>query len=320
MLLGARPEEPSRSPKRAASEPLFADELERQGVARSSASTGARRRRAGDARAPCPRRRGDRARQRRGGGAARRAQPLLVGVGVARDLLPGVSARTLLHAGPPIEWADMSGPLRGAIVGAAVHEGLADDHEEAERTGRRRRVRVRPVPRARRGRPDGRRRQPLDADVHRRERHARQPRVLHVQRGARQGAALRRQRRRGARPPGAGSATCSRACSRGRSSGSAAGRPAGDDRPGAADGRRGPQPQPRRHVAAAARAAAGADRARRAVRRRRRRRALHRRQRPLLPEPDDAGLARRRPTPRRASSAPRSSRRWPATAPSSASA
>ena len=61
------------------------------------------------------------------------AQPLLVGVGVARDLLPDMEERTILHAGPPIEWADMSGPLRGAVLGAAVYEGLAGDLEEAER-------------------------------------------------------------------------------------------------------------------------------------------------------------------------------------------
>jgi hypothetical protein len=61
------------------------------------------------------------------------AQPLLVGVGVARDLLPDVGERTILHAGPPIEWADMSGPLRGAVIGAAVYEGWASDHEDAER-------------------------------------------------------------------------------------------------------------------------------------------------------------------------------------------
>ena len=41
--------------------------------------------------------------------------------------------RTILHAGPPIEWADMSGPLRGAVLGAAVYEGLAGDLSEAER-------------------------------------------------------------------------------------------------------------------------------------------------------------------------------------------
>jgi hypothetical protein len=61
------------------------------------------------------------------------AQSLLAGVDVARELLPGMTDRTLLHAGPPIEWPDMSGPLRGAIVGAALHEGLAADHEDAAR-------------------------------------------------------------------------------------------------------------------------------------------------------------------------------------------
>jgi hypothetical protein len=44
-----------------------------------------------------------------------------------------MSDRTILHAGPPIEWADMSGPLRGAVIGAAVYEGLAEDREDAER-------------------------------------------------------------------------------------------------------------------------------------------------------------------------------------------
>jgi Protein of unknown function (DUF1116) len=61
------------------------------------------------------------------------AQPMLVGVGTARDLLPDFGDRTLLHAGPPIEWADMSGPLRGAIAGAAVYEGLAGDAADAGR-------------------------------------------------------------------------------------------------------------------------------------------------------------------------------------------
>ncbi len=61
------------------------------------------------------------------------AQPHLVGVGTARDLLPDIGDRTILHAGPPIDWPDMSGPLRGAVIGAAVYEGLASDREDAAR-------------------------------------------------------------------------------------------------------------------------------------------------------------------------------------------
>jgi hypothetical protein len=41
--------------------------------------------------------------------------------------------RTLLHAGPPIEWSAASGPLRGALIGACLFEGWASDVEEAER-------------------------------------------------------------------------------------------------------------------------------------------------------------------------------------------
>ena len=37
-----------------------------------------------------------------------------------------------LHAGPPIGWDRASGPLRGALIGAVVYEGLAATPEEAE--------------------------------------------------------------------------------------------------------------------------------------------------------------------------------------------
>jgi hypothetical protein len=59
------------------------------------------------------------------------ARPLVVGVGTAGELLPGMTPHTFLHAGPPIDWPDMSGPLRGAIIGAALFEGLASNVEEA---------------------------------------------------------------------------------------------------------------------------------------------------------------------------------------------
>ncbi|MCV2491149.1 DUF1116 domain-containing protein [Geodermatophilus sp. YIM 151500] len=56
----------------------------------------------------------------------------LVDVRPAREVLD-LPDRTLLHAGPPIDWASASGPLRGALVGACLFEGWADDVEEAER-------------------------------------------------------------------------------------------------------------------------------------------------------------------------------------------
>ncbi|MBI5350754.1 MAG: DUF1116 domain-containing protein, partial [Chloroflexi bacterium] len=52
-------------------------------------------------------------------------------VAVARDVIPGMKDNLLLHAGPPIEWKRMSGPLRGAIIGALIFEGKAKDEKEA---------------------------------------------------------------------------------------------------------------------------------------------------------------------------------------------
>jgi Protein of unknown function (DUF1116) len=43
------------------------------------------------------------------------------------------NARLLLHAGPPVDWADMCGPMHGAMIGAALHEGWADTPERAEK-------------------------------------------------------------------------------------------------------------------------------------------------------------------------------------------
>jgi len=59
------------------------------------------------------------------------ARPLLKGVATARDVIPGMRDGLILHAGPPIEWERMSGPLRGAVVGALLFEGLAKDEADA---------------------------------------------------------------------------------------------------------------------------------------------------------------------------------------------
>jgi hypothetical protein len=66
-------------------------------------------------------------------GRMQAAQPLLVGVARAADVLPGVTERTILHSGPPLEWRDAAGPLRGAVIGALIYEDLADTPERAER-------------------------------------------------------------------------------------------------------------------------------------------------------------------------------------------
>ena len=61
------------------------------------------------------------------------ADPVLADVRRAGELIPALDAkRLLLHAGPPIEWARMCGPLRGAVCGAIVFEGWAADLAAAE--------------------------------------------------------------------------------------------------------------------------------------------------------------------------------------------
>jgi hypothetical protein len=59
------------------------------------------------------------------------ARPILKSVAVARDVIPGMKDNLFLHAGPPIEWVRMSGPLRGAIIGAMLFEGIAKSEAEA---------------------------------------------------------------------------------------------------------------------------------------------------------------------------------------------
>ncbi|MEV0321096.1 DUF1116 domain-containing protein [Streptomyces sp. NPDC050658] len=61
-------------------------------------------------------------------------QPLLVDVAPAAELIPELAAeRLLLHAGPPIAYDRMCGPMRAAVTGAALLEGWAATPEEAER-------------------------------------------------------------------------------------------------------------------------------------------------------------------------------------------
>jgi uncharacterized protein DUF1116 len=59
------------------------------------------------------------------------ARPVLTGLAAAREVVPGMREELLLHAGPPITWERMSGPLRGAVVGALIFEGRARDEAGA---------------------------------------------------------------------------------------------------------------------------------------------------------------------------------------------
>ena len=56
---------------------------------------------------------------------------LWVDVCAARDVVPGMDDYTVFHAGPPVAWEKMCGPMRGAIIGASMFEGWAKTPEEA---------------------------------------------------------------------------------------------------------------------------------------------------------------------------------------------
>jgi hypothetical protein len=60
------------------------------------------------------------------------AQAHLVDVRPASEAL-GLEPGQFLHAGPPVDWERASGPMRGALIGAMLFEGMADSPEAAER-------------------------------------------------------------------------------------------------------------------------------------------------------------------------------------------
>src|SRR6185312_17400507 len=59
------------------------------------------------------------------------AEPVLVDVRPAGEAIAGLGEHMILHAGPPIAWERMCGPLRGAVAGAILFEGWAADLEGA---------------------------------------------------------------------------------------------------------------------------------------------------------------------------------------------
>ncbi len=63
----------------------------------------------------------------------RESQPFLVDVVPAKSVIPVLNTRTLLHAGPPILYHEMTGPMQGSCVGAALFEGWAENETDARR-------------------------------------------------------------------------------------------------------------------------------------------------------------------------------------------
>jgi len=59
-------------------------------------------------------------------------KPFLVGMGKALDVVPGMRKNVILHAGPPIAWERMCGPMRGGVIGALLYEGMAKTAREAQ--------------------------------------------------------------------------------------------------------------------------------------------------------------------------------------------
>jgi hypothetical protein len=61
-----------------------------------------------------------------------RAKPALIDVSTAGEAIPGMKRNMILHAGPPVTWEKMSGPMKGAVIGGLILEGFAKTRQEAE--------------------------------------------------------------------------------------------------------------------------------------------------------------------------------------------
>lgn len=59
------------------------------------------------------------------------SRPMLVDMDLAIHCVPGMTKKTILHSGPYISWEHMCGPMKGAVIGALIYEGLASGREEA---------------------------------------------------------------------------------------------------------------------------------------------------------------------------------------------
>src|SRR3954469_23662605 len=76
------------------------------------------------------------AREQANAEAARRmceAEPVLVDLRPAGEVVPGMTPTTILTSGAPLGWEEYEGGQRRALVSAAIYEGLAADEADAVR-------------------------------------------------------------------------------------------------------------------------------------------------------------------------------------------
>ncbi len=66
----------------------------------------------------------------------KRSQAVWIGMDLALRAVPGMTPKTILHAGPPIAYEQMCGPMQGAVQGTLLYEGLAEDAAGADRLAR----------------------------------------------------------------------------------------------------------------------------------------------------------------------------------------
>lgn len=60
------------------------------------------------------------------------SQPFLIDVVPAKSVIEILNDKVILHAGPPIEYHEMTGPMQGACIGAVLFEGWAQDEQGAK--------------------------------------------------------------------------------------------------------------------------------------------------------------------------------------------
>jgi len=60
------------------------------------------------------------------------ADPVLVDIVPAGQIVPGLEDRMVLHSGPPVDWQHMSGAQKGAVIAMTIFEGWAGDIQSAE--------------------------------------------------------------------------------------------------------------------------------------------------------------------------------------------